>query len=71
VLAVGSTLNGCVQDPEKLARLGLRGVHQGARVTAMRISPQKLLVEVDDLDPEPVTRKASLHIDDQGRLSAP
>jgi len=70
-LAVGMTLTGSLQEPEKLEKLGLAGLHKGARVTAMRVAPQKLMVEVDELDPVPLTRKATLRIDDQGRLSAP
>lgn len=70
-LTMGVTLNASLQEPEKLARLGMSGLHKGARVTAMRVAPQKLIVEVDELDPVPVTRRATLRIDEQGRLSAP
>jgi len=70
-LAVGVTLNGSLQEPEKLEKLGLVGLHKGARVTAMRVALQKLVVEADELDPVPLTRKATLRIDAQGRLSAP
>lgn len=70
-LALGVTLNGTLQEPEKLERLGINGVHKGARVTAMRIAPQKVIVEVDEIEPAPLTRKATLRINDQGRLSAP
>jgi hypothetical protein len=70
-LSLGVTLNGTLEEPEKLQKLGITGVHRGARVTAMRIAPQKLVVEVDEIDPEPLTRKAALKVDEQGRLSAP
>jgi hypothetical protein len=70
-LRVGGTLNGTLQDPDRLERFGLTGLHKGARVTAMRVAPQKVLVEVDELDPQPITRKATLKIDGSGRLSAP
>ena len=70
-LTLGVTLNGTLQEPEKLGKLGIAGVHKGARVTAIRVAPQKLVVEVDELDPVPVNRKATLRVDDQGRLSAP
>lgn len=70
-LALGVTLNGTLREPEKLERFGITGVHKGARVTAMRIAPQKVIVEVDEIDPAPLSRKATLRIDGQGRLSAP
>lgn len=70
-LTLGVTLNGTLQEPEKLEKFGITGVHRGARVTAMRIAPQKVIVEVDEIDPVPLSRKATLRVDDQGRLSAP
>jgi hypothetical protein len=70
-LALGVTLNGTLQEPEKLERLGINGVHKGARVTAMRVAPQKVIVEVDEIEPAPLIRKATLRISEQGRLSAP
>ena len=70
-LVLGVTLNGSLQEPEKLARFGITGVHRGARVTAMRISPEKLVVEVDEVEPAPTTKRATLRIDGRGRLSAP
>lgn len=70
-LGLGVTLNGTLQEPEKLERFGITGMHKGARVTAMRIAPQKVIVEVDELDPAPISRKATLRVDEQGRLSAP
>jgi hypothetical protein len=70
-LSLGVTLNGTLQEPDKLGKLGINGVHKGARVTAMRVAPQKVILEVDELDPVPLTRKATLRINEQGRLSAP
>ena len=70
-LSLGVTLNGTLQEPEKLQKFGITGVHKGARVTAIRVAPQKLVVEVDEMDPVPLTRKATLNVDERGRLSAP
>ena len=70
-LALGVTLNGTLQEPEKLEKFGITGVHKGARVTAMRIAPEKLILEVDEIEPAPLTRKATLRISEQGRLSRP
>lgn len=70
-LRLGATLNGMLEEPERLAALGLRGLHPGARVTAFRASPVKLIVEVDEVDPAPLSRRAILRIDERGRLAAP
>jgi hypothetical protein len=67
--SVGGTINATLADPAKLAALGITGLHEGARVTAMRVSPVKVRVEVDELEPVPLTRKATLKIDERGRLS--
>ena len=69
-LPVGSSLTGSLVDPAKLEKLGVSGMHQGARVSVMRIAPDKLRVEVDELEPTPQTKKATLKIDDRGRLAA-
>ena len=69
-LVVGGSLHASLADPSRLARLGVTGVHEGARITAMRTAPNRLRLEVDELEPAPVTRKALLRIDEGGRLVA-
>ena len=65
----GSSLTGMLKDPAKLAKLGISGMHEGARVSAMRVSQDKVRVEVDEMEPTPQTKKATLKLDDKGRLS--
>jgi hypothetical protein len=67
--AVGGTISATLADPAKLAALGLTGLHEGARVTVMRVSPVKVRIEVDELEPVPLTKKATLKIDERGRVS--
>jgi hypothetical protein len=67
-LATGGSITGSLVDPAKLAKLGLPALHDGARVTVMRVAPDRLRIEVDELDPVPVTHKATLAIDDAGQL---
>jgi hypothetical protein len=66
--ALGTSVTATLVDPGKLTKLGIAGMHQGARVCAMRIAPDKLRIEVDELEPTPVTKKATLKIDDRGRV---
>jgi hypothetical protein len=68
-LPVGSSITGNLTDPTKLAKLGITGMHEGARVTAFRSAPDKLRLEVDELEPTPRTQKATLKIDERGQLS--
>jgi hypothetical protein len=68
-LAVGTSITGVLADPAKLAALGAPGMHAGARVTVARTSPERVRVEVDELDPAPLTKRLTLKIDSQGRLT--
>jgi hypothetical protein len=72
-LPLGSCMTGSLVEPAKLAKLGISGMHEGARVSVMRIAQDKVRVEVDELEPVAQTKKATLRIDDKGRLvtSAP
>ena len=70
-LGIGQSLTGTVTDAAKLAKFGITGIHEGARLTAFRSAPDKLRIEVDELEPAPVNKKATLKLDDRGRLSAP
>src|SRR5258708_6370940 len=54
-LPIGSSFTGTLADPAKLAALGLAGLHQGARVSVMRVGPERLRIEVDELGPVPLT----------------
>ncbi len=66
---IGSSLTGMLTDSTKLAAFGARDVHIGARVTISRVAPEKVRLEIDELDPVPRTTKLTLHIDSEGRLS--
>jgi hypothetical protein len=68
-LGIGSSLTGTLVDPAKLVKFGISGMHEGARVSVMRVAPDKLRVEVDEMEPTPQTKKATIRIDDKGRLA--
>ncbi len=70
-LPIGGSLTGCVVDPAKLAKFGITGIHEGARLTAFRSAPDKVRLEVDELEPTPVNRKAVAKLDQNGKLVAP
>jgi hypothetical protein len=68
-LPVGVSMTASLTDPAKVAALGATGLHAGARVTVMRIGPEKVRVEIDEMDPVPLTKKLTLRIDSQGKLT--
>jgi hypothetical protein len=68
-MGVGTSITATLADPAKLAALGASGLHAGARVTVVRTAPERIRVEVDELDPVPLTKRLVLKIDAQGRLT--
>jgi hypothetical protein len=69
-LRVGGSITCVLVDPAKLAALGAPGLHAGARVTFMRIAVDKIRVEADEIEPVALTKRLTLRIDQQGKLSA-
>lgn len=68
-LPIGASFTGTLADPTKLAAFGITGLHEGARVTVMRVAPERLRIEVDELDPVPLTKKATVKVDEKGKLT--
>jgi hypothetical protein len=68
-LGLGASVTATLVDPAKLVKFGITGMHGGARVSVMRVTPDKLRVEVDELEPTPQTKKATLKLDDKGHLT--
>ena len=68
---LGTNITGTLTDPAKLAKLGISGMHEGARVSVMRVALDKVRVEVDEMEPVAITKKATLKLDAKGQLSLP
>jgi len=66
---VGTSITCTLADPAKLAALGAQGMHAGVRVTAVRTAAERVHVEVDELAPAPLTKRLTLKIEAQGRLT--
>jgi len=67
---VGASFTAVLETPEKLAELGLKGMHAGARVTVARVAPDKMRVEADEMTPVAANAAATLKIDAKGALVA-
>jgi hypothetical protein len=70
-LALGASVTGLLQDPSALERFGIKGMHKGARVAAMRFAPDKIRVEVDEVVPTPKKAATTLRVNEAGELSMP
>jgi hypothetical protein len=68
-LGLGASVTATLVDPAKLEKFGINGMHEGARVSVMRVAPDKLRVEVDEIEPTPQTKKATIKVDDKGHLT--
>jgi hypothetical protein len=67
---VGASFTGTLSEPEKLATFGIKGMHAGARVTMVRMAPDRVYVEADELEP-PSRASARLHLDPDGNIVQP
>ena len=70
-LMVGDAVTGTATEPALLRRLGINGMHRGARVVIARVAPDHVMVEVDELRPAPQRASVRLAIDSAGRLRLP
>ena len=68
-LPIGFSITGYLVDAAKLGALGVADLPPGGRLTVTRIAVDKVRIEVDQLDPVPLTKRFSLRLDGQGRLS--
>ena len=65
---VGTSFTAVLGTPDKLSEFGLKEMHAGARVTVARIAPDKIRVEIDEMDPAPTSTAATLKLDSKGSL---
>ena len=65
---LGTSFTGLLAEPQKLATFGMQ-MHEGARVTAARMAPDKIRVEADEMEPVPARAAATLKVDSKGILS--
>jgi len=68
-MGIGTSATAILGDPARIAALGLRDARSGARVTIMRSARDRVRVEVDEFEPVARTRRMTLHLDADGRLS--
>lgn len=69
-LRLGLSFTAVLETPEKLTALGLKEMHNGARVTFGRVAPDKVRVEVDEMEPVAASTAATFKLDAKGLLVA-
>ena len=65
---IGVQFTGSLEDPRKLEAVGIKGMNAGARVTAARLSQDRVHVEADELNP-PNRVVMRLRLDPDGKLT--
>ena len=68
-LDLGVSITCSLTDPAKLAKHTIRGLHEGARVTVTRVAPDRIRVEADEMEPVPVSGKATLKVNGDGTFT--
>jgi hypothetical protein len=68
-IELGRTITTSLTDPAKIGKLGIVGLHEGARVTITRVGPDRIRVEGDEMEPMPVSGKVTLKVGADGSLT--
>lgn len=67
-LSLGGSFTGLLEDPAKLESVGVHGMHEGARVCVIKVGPDRVRVEADELEPKPAKATVTLTITSKGEL---
>ena len=70
-VTVGDAVTMAATDPLLLRRIGITGMHRGARVVIARVAADRVTVEVDEIRPAPARATVRLAIAADGTLRLP
>jgi hypothetical protein len=65
----GKSATATVTDPKKLVPYGIKGIHEGARVTITCVGFYRVRVEADEVEPVPVRAVVTLKFDPDGSMT--
>lgn len=68
-LELGRSITAMLVSPDKLADCGIKGMHEGARVTVTRVAPDRIRVEADELEPVAAKGAVTLRVGSDGSLT--
>jgi hypothetical protein len=68
-LEFGHSATTTLAEPQKLASYGIKGMHEGARVTITCVGPSRIRVEVDEMEPVSQRGAVTLQVSTDGTLT--
>jgi hypothetical protein len=68
-LEFGRSATTTLAEPQKIASYGIKGMHEGARVTITCVGPSRIRVEVDEMEPVAQRAAVTLHVSTDGSLT--
>lgn len=68
-LELGRSATMTLADPAKLEPYGIKGMHEGARVTITCVGPNRVRVEADELEPVQTRGAVTLRVGEDGTLT--
>ena len=66
---LGRSITASLGDPAKIAKYGIIGMHEGARVTVTRVAPDRIRVEADEMEPLPNKAAVTLKVAANGSMT--
>lgn len=68
-ITLGNSATMALVDTAKIQKYGIKGMHEGARVTVTRVAPDRIRVECDELEPAPAKSVVTLRVSNDGTLT--
>lgn len=68
-IEIGRSVTTSLTSPEKIAEYGIKGMHEGARVTVTRTAPDRLRVEADEMEPVSARAAVTLRVGTDGSMT--
>ena len=68
-IALGGSATMSLVDTVKIKKYGIKGMHEGARVTVTRVAPDRIRIECDEMEPVPAKSAVTLRVANDGTLS--
>jgi hypothetical protein len=68
-LDLGHSVTTTLADPKKLVAYGIKGMHEGARVTITCVGPNRVRVEAEEMEPVEQRTTVTLRLGEDGSLT--
>jgi hypothetical protein len=68
-LDLGHSVTTTLAEPKKLVAVGIKGMHEGARVTITCVGPNRVRVEAEEMEPVEQRSTVTLRLGEDGSLT--